>query len=254
MVGKDLKESVAKIKENLFENPDWDKVEVGLMLASGLNNSQFNAELLDGCRIDKDGKIHLNAFLIKNKKFGAYIFLNILLLSPQYSKINLSLKHENINKLIIDLYRPNSFPDGLSVLNKLEELKIDIDYSGIPDQIFQLKKLKSVYLNSKFMSIPNEISALENLESFTLKPAIKEFLKGFKGIKKLKHLDIDCSYSSDWKVEGGSVSDHLLGISDLRRLHLRSCNPRIPKEFDELLKNNYKRSENKKINVSFEAY
>lgn len=242
----EIKEMAAKVKQNLLDEPDWGKVESGVIMSVSLNEPKMNAELLNGCRINNDGSVVLNSFMSENEEYGPYIFFNLFLLSPQDPALHKSLLHENVKKLVISSYKPESFPDDLTMLKSLDKLILDIDYNGFPDQVYELKNLKSIDINThEFTSIPKRIFSMQNLEALTIRPAVLEFPDGFSDLKKLKHLDVNCS-----KVE--TVSSEFLNLGTLQHLHLRSEKSMIPREFDEMFRLNYTRPREKKINIFFQ--
>ena len=242
----EIKEMAASVKQNLLDEPDWDKVTAGVLMSVSFNDPKMTAELLKGCKINNDGSVVLNSFMSENEEYGPYIFFNLFLLSPQDAALHKSLLHENVSKLIINSYKPGSIPDDQTVLHNLEVLILNIDYSGIPEQVYKLKTLKLIDINTnELTSIPEEIFTLKNLESLTIRPAVLEFPDGFHSLLKLSHLDVNCTKIS-------AVSNEFLTLTNLEKLHLRSEKYMIPREFDEMLKLNYDRPLEKKINISFQ--
>ena len=150
-----------------------------------------------------------------------------------------------INKLIINRYREDEFPEDLSPLINLEELKLDLDYKGIPEQIYKLKTLKYLDINAREINyIPNEIFTRESLVSLMVRPPVLELPSTILIMKKLKHLDVNCSNLQN-------VSKEFLEIENLEKLILRSTKNMISRKFDHMLDLNYERPSDKKINISF---
>jgi len=286
----EIKEMAANVKQNLLDEPDWGKVESGVLMSVGFNEPTMNAELLNGCSINNDGSIVLNSFMSENEEYGPYIFFNLFLLSPQDPALHKSLLHENVKKLAINSYKPGAFPDDLTVLKSLEELILDIDYSGIPEQVYDLTMLKSIDINTnELTSIPENIIKLQNLETLIIRPGVGFINDNFSGLSKLKKLDINNTFTqipdAVFKLnnlEGliinnpvGEISDKFSDLSKLKnldvavqhscsvsskyfhsstleKLHLRAMRPIIPKEFDEMFRMNYNRPIEEKINISFQ--
>ena len=245
MTFAEITEMATTVKENLLTDPDWAKMEAGLMMATSFNEPKLNSVLLEGCSIDNNGVVILNSFMKENPEYGEYIFFNLFLLTPQDSNLHDSLIHKNVNKLIINRYRKDEFPDDLTPLINLESLTLDLDYSGIPDPIYKLITLKCLDINPKNTDfIPDQIFKLKNINSLTIRQPIMELPSKFTSIQNLRYLDIDISSLK-------TVAKEFLKIDYLETLVLHSKRNMIPMILDDMLKLNYERVSNNKINISF---
>ena len=72
----EIKEMAASVKQNLLDEPDWDKVTAGVLMSVSFNDPKMTAELLEGCKINNDGSVVLNSFMSENEEYAPYIFFN----------------------------------------------------------------------------------------------------------------------------------------------------------------------------------
>ena len=214
MTKTELKKTVVKIKKFLKQR-DYGNIDTGIELARALDEPAVFETLLEGCSIDKEGK------LVRNKIFTGtgpaqpyldYALLNLIVFAPENTELDESLKRSNIKSL--------SFSE-VPWQNKKSRI------SEVPSSLANFTALKTLNLEHCVL-----LKNLDNLSTFTGLTSINlsyctqlKNLDGLSNCTKLTNLDLSGGDGSDDDYLPMSIIniDGLLACKDLSTLDLSYC-------------------------------
>ena len=206
MKQKELNHNLEKIKQ-LLNHSDYDKIDVGINLAAGMDEPKIFETLLEGSYFGKySGKSYLrlndfqknnniniyldenNVSIIEKNKFptGYYILLSLILNDPS-TDLN---EIKNLDLSLCDLER---LPEKFSNCLNLEKLNLESNnFKDFPNEILKLKNLTHLFLGwNKIKKLPDGLNALNNLECLKIGDNYIETIpESISDLKKLTELDI----------------------------------------------------------------
>jgi len=273
MTKTELKKTVVKIKK-LLKKRDCDIIDSGIELARALDEPAVFETLLEGCSIDKEGKIIRNKIFTGTGPAQPYLdhaLLNLIGYNPNDTKTDKSLKCENIKKLNLSETKKQSWyrwknedvkawespklagvwpelPSGLTNLTNLTSL--NLEYCRSIQNVNILTKLTNLTkLNLSFCFKLENVVGLKNctkLTSLNLSDCFKlENVDGLKNCTKLTSLDISLSrrksafISSNGYLKVFSAPlqnvDGLVNLSNLASLNMSYCDKVQPKPSKEVM-------------------
>ena len=207
MDAKELKKTCSKIKKFLQERK-LEQIDIGLNLLRSLNESAVFEVLLKDCGIDENGD------LIRNKIFSGtgpaqpyldYALWNVILHTPENSKISKSLKPESVIHLVIPM---------------------ECGFEKLPVFFEKCTKLQSLSLKETRLVNLDRLSNCINLERFNLSPAsvsAETKMLSSKGDKnKNSLLSVEglksCPKLTVLELESGAFKNIPKGLGDLKAL------------------------------------
>jgi internalin A len=243
MTKTELKKNITKIKK-LLKQRDYDIIDTGIELARGLDEPAVFETLLEGCSIEREGK------LVRNKIFTGtgpaqpyldYALVNLIGCAPKDTKVDKGLEHANIKTLSLTDF--SELPSGLANLTKLTSL--DLRYCESLkniDGLANLTNLTSLDLQSCFklqnvdglVNCTNlttlnldscktlqNVDGLANCTNLTsLNLCFCQSLQNVDGLANLTNLtSLDLTYCSSLQNVDG-----LANLTNLTSLVLYNCN------------------------------
>jgi len=111
----------------LLKQRDYDAIDTGIELARALDEPAVFETLLEGCSIDKEGKLCRNNIFTGTgpaQPYLDYALVNLIGYAPKNTKVDKSLEHSKVKTLDFKKYPWLELPSGLANLPNLTSLDL----------------------------------------------------------------------------------------------------------------------------------